>query len=147
MPHQVRLTRKSKTKKNSVLKLWKYFSKIRKSKRQKFSPITRLPYWSYSILALLTCHCVTICTKYLWFNNYIGICIIMLLFSNYPMRFNKDYWLPYIRFWNMYFRKCYLISWIFWTKNVSKIIQIIQNKGFSIYRHEPLSIFDTVVQG
>ena len=51
MPHQVRLTRKLKTKKNSVLKLWKYFSKIRKSHRQKFSPITRLPYWSISILA------------------------------------------------------------------------------------------------
>jgi hypothetical protein len=44
MPHQVRLTRMLKTKKKSVLKLWKYFSKIRKSKRQKFSPITRLPY-------------------------------------------------------------------------------------------------------
>ena len=35
----------------------------------------------------------------------------------------------------------------FLEKNVSKIIQIIQNKGFSIYHHEPLTIFDTVVQG
>jgi hypothetical protein len=43
IPHRDRL-RKFKIKKNNVLQLWKYFSKIRESQREKFSPITRLPY-------------------------------------------------------------------------------------------------------
>ena len=33
-----------KTKKNGVLKFWKYFAEIRKSKNQVYSHITRLPY-------------------------------------------------------------------------------------------------------